>query len=85
MASTDVAPGYLGKVLLDVLQGDLRLTSPTDFVMDVHHMAVTLVAYMDVWTERGDAREIRAAGKLQPLFAKLRDATSDKYAVVSDD
>lgn len=81
-----VRPGYLGLMLKEVLEGRGELTSisPTDLVFDIHHMAVTLEEHLQRWGESNESEEAHASQKLLPIIKLLKEATADKYAVVSE-
>ena len=82
-----VRAGYLGPMLKEVLEGRGEITSisPTDFVFDTHHAAVTLEEHLQRWGESSGPEEVRVSRKLLPIIKLLKEATVDKYAVVSED
>ena len=82
-----VRSGYLGLMLKEVLEGRGELTSisPTDLVFDIHHMSVTLEEHLQRWGESSGTGEVCASQKLLPIIQQLKEATTDKYAVVSKD
>ena len=82
-AAQTVEAGYLGKVLLDVLEdktGKVQ-TSPTDFVMDLNHAAASLLSFLERCEQSDDGRENHMAMVLLPLIQPLEQATRDKYEV----
>ncbi len=81
----EIRSSPLGYVLKQILDGDTKLTSPTDFVGDLHDAALKLEAYLMVCQESSDPHHQRVARKLLPRVANLRIATGNKYSVVMDD